>query len=226
MKLLLVEDNPELLSTIADYLVHENNICEVAQSFDQAREKITLFTYDCIILDIMLPDGNGINLLKLLKKEGVESSVIIISAKNSLDFKLTGLDEGADDYITKPFPLPELYSRIKAVTRRNSKRATAHTVDFNEISVDLSSMETKVHGKDIILTRKETNLLIYFLNNTNRVLSRQAIASHLWGDYTDNLDNFDFVYQHVKNLRKKISDAGGEDYIKTVYGLGYKISII
>lgn len=222
MKLLLVEDNIELLNSMADYLVHENNICEVAQTFDEAREKITLFTYDCIILDIMLPDGNGIDLLKFLKKSDVESSVIIISAKNSLDFKVKGLDEGADDYITKPFPLPELYSRIKAVTRRHGLKGAK--VEFNEISVDISSMETKINGIDIILTRKETNLLLYFLNNINRVLSRQGIASHLWGDYTDNLNNFDFVYQHVKNLRKKITDAGGEDYIKTIYGLGYKIS--
>ncbi|AWG26322.1 response regulator transcription factor [Flavobacterium kingsejongi] len=223
MKLLLVEDNPELIKSMADYLVHENNICEMAHTFEEAREKLVLFTYDCIILDIMLPDGNGINLLKLIKKEGLESSVIIISAKNSLDFKITGLDEGADDYITKPFPLPELYSRIKAVTRRNSKTAS-QLLQFNEITIDLLSMETHINGQAVTLTRKETNLLIYFLNNQNRILSRQAIAAHLWGDYTDNLDNFDFVYQHVKNLRKKITDAGGEDYISTVYGLGYKIS--
>lgn len=223
MKLLLVEDNHELINSMVDYLMHENNICEVAHTYDQAREKITLFSYDCIILDIMLPDGNGLDILKLLKRGLSDTSVIIISAKNSLDFKVTGLDEGADDYITKPFPLPELYSRIKAVTRRNSNR-TGHKLDFNEITVDLSSFETTVNNVAIVLTKKETNLLLYFLNNINRVLSRQAIASHLWGDYTDNLDNFDFVYQHVKNLRKKITDAGGEDYIKTIYGLGYKIS--
>lgn len=224
MKLLLVEDNLELIKSMADYLVHENNICEMAHTFEEAREKLVLFTYDCIVLDIMLPDGNGINLLRLIKKENIQSSVIIISAKNSLDFKITGLDEGADDYITKPFPLPELYSRIKAVTRRNSKGSGSNLLQFNEICVDLLSMETKVDTVAIILTRKETNLLIYFFNNQNRILSRQAIAAHLWGDYTDNLDNFDFVYQHVKNLRKKITDAGGKDYISTVYGLGYKIS--
>ncbi|MFH6992285.1 response regulator transcription factor [Flavobacterium sp. FlaQc-48] len=224
MKLLLVEDNQELIKSIADYLIQENNICEMAHTFEEAREKLVLFTYDCIILDIMLPDGNGINLLRLIKKEEIPSCVIIISAKNSLDFKITGLDEGADDYITKPFPLPELYSRIKAVTRRNNKSSNSNRIEFNEIYVDLLSMETKINEIAIVLTRKETNLLIYFLNNQNRILSRQAIAAHLWGDYTDNLDNFDFVYQHVKNLRKKITDAGGQDYISTVYGLGYKIS--
>lgn len=222
MKLLLIEDNIELLNSMVDYLLHENNICEVARTFEQAREKVLFFTYDCIVLDIMLPDGNGLDLLKFLKKSDVESAVIIISAKNSLDFKIKGLDEGADDYITKPFPLPELCSRIKAVTRRHGLKAGK--VNFNEISVDIFSMETKVNGIYIVLTKKETNLLLYFLNNINRVLSRQAIASHLWGDYTDNFNNFDFVYQHVKNLRKKITDVGGEDYIKTIYGLGYKIS--
>jgi DNA-binding response OmpR family regulator len=223
MKLLLVEDNLELLNSMVDYLTHENHVCEMAPTFEEAREKLTLFNYDCIILDIMLPDGNGINLLKLLKKEGVESRIILISAKNSLDFKVTGLDEGADDYVIKPFHLSELYSRIKAVTRRNNK-STQSTIQFKEIVVDLLSMEVRVNDTTIVLTRKETNLLIYFLNNQNRILSRQAIAAHLWGDYTDNFDNFDFVYQHVKNIRKKITVAGGEDYISTVYGFGYKIS--
>lgn len=222
MKLLIVEDNAELVKSMAAYLVHENNVCEIAFNIEMAREKLALFTYDCLILDIMLPDGNGINLLKLIKKEEIQISVIIISAKNSLDFKVSGFDEGADDYITKPFPLPELYSRIKAVTRRNTK--SKNNIEFNEIIVDLLSMETTVDKLPIVLTRKETNLLIYFLNNQNRILSRQAIAAHLWGDYTDNLDNFDFVYQHIKNLRKKITDAGGEDYISTIYGLGYKLS--
>jgi DNA-binding response OmpR family regulator len=222
MKLLLIEDNAELIKSIATYLIHENNICEMAFTIEEAREKLALFTYDCIILDIMMPDGNGINLLKFIKKQEIQVSVIIISAKNSLDFKVTGFDEGADDYITKPFPLPELYSRIKAVTRRNSR--IRNNIEFNEIIVDLLSMETRINNIPIILTRKETNMLIYFLNNQNRILSRQAIAMHLWGDYTDNLDNFDFVYQHIKNLRKKITDAGGEDYISTIYGLGYKLS--
>ncbi|WP_286927456.1 response regulator transcription factor [Flavobacterium sp. UBA4197] len=224
MKLLLVEDNPELRKSISEYLINEHYICEVASNFDEARDKLILYSYDCIILDIMLPDGNGIDLLKLLRKEGNDSSVIIVSAKNTLDFKIIGLDAGADDYITKPFPLPELFSRIKAVMRRKNSTLSSK-LEYNEISVDLQSLEVLVSGKALLLTKKETNLLIYFINNKNRVLSRQTIASHLWGDYTDNLDNFDFIYQHVKNLRKKIVDAGGEDYISTVYGLGYKFSL-
>jgi DNA-binding response OmpR family regulator len=224
MKLLLVEDTPELAKSIADYLKQENYICEIAKTFDQAREKLVLFTYDCIILDIMLPDGNGINLLKLIKKEGVESSVIIISAQNALDFKITGLDEGADDYITKPFPLPELHSRIKAVMRRKVPGKN-HQLTFAEITVDLQLLECQVNETPISLTKKEINLLIYLINNQGRVLTRQAIAEHLWGDYTDNLDSVDFVYQHIKNLRKKITDAGGVDYISTVYGFGYKLNM-
>ncbi|RYY17421.1 MAG: response regulator transcription factor [Cytophagaceae bacterium] len=223
MKILLVEDHPELAKSIASYLMQENYVCEVAATFDEAREKLVLFSYDVVLLDIMLPDGNGINLLKLLRKEGVESSVVIISAQNALDFKLTGLSEGADDYITKPFPLPELHARIKAIMRRRSPHKN-NVVTFRDITADLESLECRVGGKLLSLTRKETNLLLYFINNKGRMLTRQAIAAHLWGDYTDNLDSVDFVYQHVKNLRKKITDAGGQDYISTVYGFGYKLN--
>ncbi|RYY13068.1 MAG: response regulator transcription factor [Cytophagaceae bacterium] len=223
MKILLVEDHPELARSIAGYFAQEHYICEVAGTFDVAREKLALFSYDCVVLDIMLPDGNGINLLKLLRKEGIESSVIIISAQNALDFKLTGLSEGADDYITKPFPLPELHARLKAIMRRRSPHKNNLLV-FQDITADLESMECRVNGKLLPLTRKETNLLLYFINNKGRMLTRQAIAAHLWGDYTDNLDSVDFVYQHVKNLRKKITDAGGRDYISTVYGFGYKLN--
>lgn len=223
MKILLVEDHFELARSISSYLGQEHYLCEVAPTFDEAREKLALFTYDCVVLDMMLPDGNGLNLLKLLRKEGSESSVIIISAQNSLDLKLAGLGEGADDYITKPFPLPELLARLKAIMRRRSPHKN-NVLTFMDITADLESMECRVKGKLLSLTRKETNLLLYFINNKGRMLTRQAIAAHLWGDYTDNLDSVDFVYQHVKNLRKKITDAGGRDYISTVYGLGYKLS--
>ncbi|MBC6699139.1 response regulator transcription factor [Hymenobacter puniceus] len=225
MKILLIEDHPELAKSIVTYLTQEHYLCEVAATFDEAREKLILFTYDCVLLDIMLPDGNGINLLKLLRKDGVESSVIIISAQNALDFKLTGLSEGADDYITKPFPLPELHARIKAIMRRRSPHKNSNILTFQDLTADLDSMECRVKGKLLNLTRKETNLLLYFINNKGRMLTRQAIAAHLWGDYTDNLDSVDFVYQHVKNLRKKITDVGGQDYISTVYGLGYKLNV-
>ena len=223
MKILLVEDHPELARSIATYLGQEHYRCELAATFDEAREKLALFTYDCVVLDMMLPDGHGLHLLKLLRKEGSESSVIIISAQHSLDLKLAGLSEGADDYLTKPFPLPELLARIKAIMRRRSPHKN-NVLTFMDLTADLESMECRVNGKLLSLTRKETNLLLYFINNKGRMLTRQAIAAHLWGDYTDNLDSVDFVYQHVKNLRKKITDAGGKDYISTVYGLGYKLN--
>lgn len=221
MKILIIEDHKDLASNITDYLKKEDYICEVATNAQEALEKIELFEYDCILLDLMLPDGNGLEILKHIKNVVPESSVIIVSAKNSLDTKLTGLDDGADDYITKPFSLPELHSRIKAVLRRKTPE-THRILNFNEITIDLESKECKINDHLLNLTKKELNLLIYFINNQNRMLSKQAIASHLWGDYTYSIDNIDFVYQHLKNLRKKIIDGGGKDYLQTVYGLGYK----
>lgn len=221
MKILIIEDHKDLATNITDYLKKEDYVCEVAINAREALEKIELFEYDCILLDLMLPDGNGLEILKRIKNDAPESSVIIVSAKNSLDTKLTGLDDGADDYITKPFSLPELHSRIKAVLRRKTPE-TNRILSFNEFTIDLESKECKVNDQLLNLTKKELNLLIYFINNQNRMLSKQAIASHLWGDYTYSVDNIDFVYQHLKNLRKKIIDSGGKDYLQTVYGLGYK----
>jgi DNA-binding response OmpR family regulator len=169
----------------------------------------------------MLPDGDGLSLLEFVKENKIKSNVLIISAKNALDDKIRGLDLGADDYLTKPFHLPELNARLKAIFRRNALDGDA-VVSFNEIEVNTKSLEVRVNNILLDLTKKEFDLLLYFLINKNRILSRQSLAAHLWGDYTDNLANFDFVYQHVKNLRKKISAANGKDYIGTVYGIGYK----
>lgn len=224
MKLLLVEDHQELANNIINFLKQENYICEWASSVAEAKDTLSMFEYDCVLLDITLPDGTGLMLLHYIKQLYPSTKVIIISAQNSLDYKIIGLDSGADDYITKPFPLPELHSRIKAVSRRSKKENNNDLLIYNEIVVDMQSMECKVKDMFLNLTKKELNLLIYFINNKNRVLSRQAIAIHLWGDYTYNLDNVDFIYQHLKNLRRKISEADGTDYVQTVYGLGYKWS--
>lgn len=221
MKILIIEDHKELASNIVTYLKKEDHICEIANTSKEAFDKIDFFDYDCILLDLMLPDGNGLEILGHIKCYNPKTSILIVSAKNTLDAKLTGLDEGADDYITKPFSLPELHSRIKAVVRRKTKEIN-HTMTFNEIHINLECKECSVKGKLINLTKKELNLLIYFINNQNRILSKQAIANHLWGDYTYSVDNIDFVYQHLKNLRKKLIDSGGKDYVHTVYGLGYK----
>jgi DNA-binding response OmpR family regulator len=222
MKLLLIEDHKDLATNIISFLSQENYICEWASTIAHAKDLLSMFDYECVLLDITLPDGTGITLLREIKSIYPQLPVIIISAQNSLDYKVLGLDSGADDYITKPFPLPELHSRIKAVMRRNQKEKQYDFINFNEININLQSMECKVNQSILNLTKKEFNLLVYFINNKNRVLSRQAIAIHLWGDYTYNLDNVDFIYQHLKNLRRKISEAGGTDYVQTVYGLGYK----
>jgi DNA-binding response OmpR family regulator len=221
MKLLIIEDNEELAYSVRDFLVRENYICETALNCRQAEEKLFRFQYDCILLDIMLPDGDGLKLLKLINAEQIQSNILITSAKNGLDDKVTGLEEGADDYITKPFHLPELHARIRAIYRRKNLNGS-NIVLFKEISMNTNTLDVSIHGRPLEVTRKEFDLLLYFIVNKNRVLSRQSIAAHLWGDYTDDLANFDFVYQHVKNLRKKIGTAGGTDYIGTVYGIGYK----
>lgn len=224
MKLLIVEDNKELASSMVDFFVREHYICEWADCYEEALERLTLYTYDCILLDIMLPDGSGLELLKHIKAHKISSGILIISARNALDDKVNGLDGGADDYITKPFHLPELHARLRAVFRRK-KLDGYNNVSFNEICLNTDTLEVFVHDSPLDVTRKEFELLLYFLVNKNRVLSRQSIATHLWGDHTDGLSNFDFVYQHVKNLRKKISTAQGGDYIETVYGLGYKFNV-
>lgn len=221
MKVLIVEDNLDLASNIQQFLQREGYICEEASTYQQAVDKLVSFSYDSVILDIMLPDGNGLKLLELIKKENLPGSILIISAKNALDDKVEGLNLGADDYLTKPFHLPELHARLKAIHRRNQQNGDK-LVTCQEIRINTDTMDVTVHEQPLELTRKEYDLLLYFLTNKNRVITRQSIAEHLWGDYTDSLANFDFVYQHVKNLRKKISSAGGRDYITTVYGLGYK----
>jgi DNA-binding response OmpR family regulator len=223
MKVLIIEDNQELARNVHDFLAREGYVCELSHTLEEARGKLGLFQYDCILLDIGLPDGSGIGLLNMIRAEHKESNVLIISAKNALDDKIIGLEKGADDYLTKPFHLAELHARIRAVYRRKNLGGAA-VVEFNEISLNTDTFEARIGEVILDTTPKEFDLLLYFIVNKNRVLSRQSIAAHLWGDYTDNLANFDFVYQHVKNLRRKISNAGGMDYIGTVYGLGYKFN--
>jgi len=164
-----------------------------------------------------------LEVLRFIRSQNIESGILIMSAKNALDDKITGLETGADDYLTKPFHLSELHARLRAIYRRKQLKGD-NIVQFNEIKVNTDTLEARVNETLLDLTKKEFDLLLYFLVNKNRVLSRQSIAEHLWGDYTDSLDNFDFVYQHLKNLRKKIASAGGQDYINTVYGLGYKFN--
>ena len=220
MKYLIAEDEKDLQQAIVSYLSRDGNICEVASDYHEASEKINMYDYDIIVLDINLISGSGLDILRELKNAKKKAGVIIISANNSLDNKLLGLDLGADDYITKPFHLAELNSRITAVLRR-SKFGGEEVIDFHEIRVNTKSRTAFINGKDIHLTRKEYDLLLFFISNKGRVLSKEVIAEHLWGDDSDLLDNFDFIYVHINNLRKKLT-AEGSKYIKTAYGTGYK----
>ncbi len=222
MKILVVEDEKGLLETITVFLQKEGFVCEKADTFFAAEDKLAGFDYDMVLLDITLPGGNGLELLRKIKASGSEAGILIVSARHSLDDKLTGLDLGADDYITKPFHLSELNARIRAVLRRKKFNGSKEVV-FNEFRLLPEQREAFVHGQKLQLTPKEFDLLLYFAVNKNRVLTRQSIAEHLWGDYMDLADRFDFVYTHLNNLRKKIKKAGGTDYIKTIYGIGYKM---
>lgn len=224
MKLLVVEDNNDLLQNILTYLEREGYICEYARDYDEAFNKIMSYTYDIVLIDIMIPKGSGLEVLRKLKSVEAQTGTIIISAKNALDDKVEGLELGADDYLTKPFQLPELHARIKAVNRRK-RYGGNDVIHVNEIAIDTKTMEVKVKDRIADLTPKEYDLLVYFSSNKNHVLSKQTIAEHLWGDYVDNLQNLDFVYQHIKNLRKKLEKAGAKNYIESVYGIGYKFKV-
>lgn len=223
MKILIIEDEVELLVAISNFLTKENYICELAENYSKADEKIAIYDYDTILLDISLPDGNGLDLLECIRKHQKKAGIIIISAKNSLDDKIHGLDLGADDYITKPFYLSELNSRIKAVLRRKQFDGT-NILTHNELSVNTESKSVAINGNPIILTKKEYDMLLFFMINKGRVLTKEAIAEHLWEDNIDMTDTYDFIYTHLNNLRKKIRTAGGADYIKTLYGMGYKFT--
>jgi DNA-binding response OmpR family regulator len=221
MKLLLVEDEQELASSIQKYLTGKDFVCEWVNNAGAAIDKISIYDYDCILLDLMLPDGNGFDILKELKLQHKTEGVIIISAKETLDTRIEGFNLGADDYLTKPFHLSELQVRIQALIRRKKFNGN-NIISFNEIDIDILSKTVKVNNNKIEITKKEIDLLLYLIGNENRVLSKAAIAEHLSGDMADMLDNHDFVYAHIKNLKKKLNDAGCGDYIRSVYGLGYK----
>lgn len=224
MKILIVEDEQDLMVTISTSLAKEHYIIEQANTYAIASEKMAVYNYDCILLDIMLPGGTGLQLLQEMKVLGKEGNVIIISAKDSLDDKLEGLNLGADDYLTKPFHIAELNARIKAVLRRKQQDGKDELLVANVI---LKTLERKVsvNQVDLPLNRKEFDILHYFLVNKNRLVTRTALAEHVWGDNIDQADNFDFIYYQIKNLRKKLQTAGAEIEIESVYGVGYKLIV-
>jgi DNA-binding response OmpR family regulator len=221
LKILIIEDEEGLRESIEEYFTGDGNICETASSYQTAMVKVNLYRYDCILLDITLPGGNGIEILKKIKESNYPDGVLIISAKNSLDDRLEGLNIGADDYLVKPFHLSELKARVSAIIRRKTFNGS-NLLLFNEITIDLLAKEVKVGKLIIKLTRKEYALLLYFIANKGKVVSKNAIAEHLWGDGIDMANNFDFIYSHIKNIRKKLMEAGCNDYIQAAYGMGYK----
>jgi DNA-binding response OmpR family regulator len=223
VKILIIEDEPSLNKSMVDYLSAQQYLVEAVSNYPEALEKIERYQYDCIVLDLMLPGGNGLQLLQELKANQKTDGVIIISARNELDDKITGLQLGADDYLTKPFHLPELSVRIASIIRRKNMQGN-NTLHFEKIQVEIAAKTVYIDGKEIVFTKKEYDLLLYFLINKNRVLGKSAIAEHLWGDDMDLADNYDFIYTHIKNLRKKLIQAGAGDYIHSVYGMGYKFS--
>jgi DNA-binding response OmpR family regulator len=224
MRILIIEDERDLSASITNYLSQDSFICESAFEFHSAMEMIAMNEYSCIILDISLPNGSGLNILTELRENGNTTGVIIISARNALTDKVNGLNTGADDYLAKPFHLSELTARVSAIMRRKLFDGN------NKIVLDKLTINTlgrTVKGeKDIIdLTKKEYELLLYFISNKNKVVTKESIVEHLWGDSMDMLPNFDFIYTHVKNLRKKLIDHDCPDYIKAVYGVGYKFLV-
>jgi DNA-binding response OmpR family regulator len=222
MKILVVEDEPSLQEVIRNTLEKERYVVEVADNLNGAIEKTGVYDYDCILLDIMLPDGSGLELLQHLKQNRKKENVIIISAKDSIDDKIAGLDLGADDYLAKPFHLAELVARVRSVLRRKH-RDGEHTISVGNVTLFPDNFMVQVAGNPLDLSRKEYDILHHFINRKGRLVSKSALAEAVWGDYIDQADNYDFIYAQMKNLRKKLADAGADIEIKAVYGAGYKL---
>lgn len=222
MKILIIEDEKDLRETLEASLLKEQYVVETAVDFDSADEKISVYDYDCILLDIMLPGGSGLEILAKLKELGKSENVIIISAKNSIDDKVSGLALGADDYLTKPFHIAELNARIKSVFRRKNLDGK-NTIDIGNLSLNVIDRSLLIAGEAVHLNRKEYDILNYFLLNKNRLITKTALAERVWGDQIDQTDNFDFIYYQIKNLRKKLHESEADVDIESVYGVGYKL---
>lgn len=224
MKILIIEDEKDMRQNMQTTLEKEDFLVEPVATYQEAMAKIGVYDYDCILLDIGLPDGNGLEILEALKNKGYSDSVIIVSAKDSLDDKVYGLELGADDYLPKPFHMAELNARVKAVLRRRKSDGN-HLLQIANVTIDIGSHQVKVGGEDLELNRKEFDVLFYLCTNQNRLVSKSALAEHVWGDYIDQANNFDFIYSQIKNLRKKLSGKNAKLEIKAVYGIGYKLVI-
>lgn len=223
MKILIIEDEPALQEAVQTYLSRQGFLCEAVSDFVSAIKKVQQYDYDCVVVDINLPYGSGLDVVKELKAMEAKSGIIIISARASLEDRVSGLELGSDDYLTKPFHLSELSARIQAIIRRRNFNGSK-AIAFNEIKIEPEAQRVTVDNKRVDLTEKEYHLLEYFIANQRRVLTKAAIAAHVWGDGYDQVSNYDFMYTHIKNLRKKLLDAGAADYIKTTHGVGYRFT--
>lgn len=221
MKILVIEDEKDLSRNIVTYLAEDRYLCEQAFTFNDAIERINLYTYDCILLDLNLPDGDGLRILDEIRQRNIDSGIIIISARGSLEDKITGLTIGADDYLAKPFSLSELSVRVYALLRRK-QFSHNNIIKSNNLEINLPAKSVMAKDNSVILTKSEYQLLLFLISNKNRVVSKNAIAEHLSGDMADMLDNHDFVYAHIKNLKAKLNEAGCTNCIKTIYGTGYQ----
>lgn len=224
MKILIIEDEKALSDAIFEYLTGEGYVCETAYNYDSAAEKIEFHPYDCLLVDINLPGGSGLNLIRLVKQSTKNTGIIIISARDSLENRIEGLEIGADNYLTKPFHLAELNAHLKSINRRINFDGNNQVI-INEIKILPDSHQVFVHNKVLKLTKKEYELLHFFIANKNKIITKTGLAEHLWGDYMDVADSFDFIYGHIKNLRKKLINNGCRDYIKTIYAVGYKFDL-
>ncbi|UXX78473.1 response regulator transcription factor [Reichenbachiella carrageenanivorans] len=224
MKILVVEDEKGLAESISEYLSKEGFVVETADEFNLAHEKISLYNYDCAIVDLNLPNGTGFDIVSYIKSKDVSTGIIIISARNALEDKIRGLEIGSDDYLIKPFHLSELNARVKSLIRRRQFGGT-NEMTYKEININLNSRKVFANNSNVVLSRKEFDLLMYFISNINVVLTKPAIAEHLYGDYIDSSDSFDMLYSQIKNLRKKLTESGCNDYIQTIYGIGYKFGL-
>lgn len=222
MKILIVEDEPALRELIQRSLEKERYVIEVASDFDTALDKIEVYDYDCILLDIMLPGGSGLDLLTQLKKLRKKENIIIISAKDSIEDKVLGLELGADDYLPKPFHLAELTARVKSVLRRKH-RDGEHAITLGNVRLLPDAFQVWVNEMQLELSRKEYDILHYLMNRPNRMVNKNTLAESVWGDHIDQADNFDFIYAQIKNLRKKLKESAATIEIKSVYGFGYKL---
>ncbi len=221
MKILVVEDEKDMLYSITAFFAKSGYVCETAANFSEAEEKVLLYDYDCIILDITLPDGNGLDILELVKKQNSKAGIIILSAKNSLDDKIKGLTLGADDYLPKPFHLTELNARVMAILRR-LKFEGNNNISVGNIKLDLDTNKVFVGDDELVLKKKEYELLLFFISNKTRNISKTSLVEHIWGDNMDRADSFDFLYSQIKNLRKRLMEKKSDYNIEAIYGIGYK----